>query len=84
MSTKVNEYHNLQILKRVDFLEVKKPLFHMHSDKSPGLDDMSRGFYQTYWPAVGGDVTKMVQNFLDNRVFEGNIIDINIVLVPMK
>lgn len=84
ISTAINEYHSLQILKPVDTVEVKRALFHMHPDKSPGLDGMSPGFYQKYWPTVSGDVTKMVQNFFQNGVFEDNVTDTNIVLVPKK
>lgn len=28
----------------------------MHYDKSPGLDEMSRGFYQRYRGIAGGDI----------------------------
>lgn len=45
------------------YKEVKHALCHMHSDKSPGPDDMSPGFYQRYWSIVGNDIVRMVRIF---------------------
>lgn len=72
------------LLQPIEEAEVKRALFHMHPDKSPGPDGMSPGFYQKYWGIVGEDVTKMVKTFFDTGLFEEHLTDTNIVLVPKK
>ncbi|XP_062088870.1 uncharacterized protein LOC133795435 [Humulus lupulus] len=64
--------------------EVKRALFSMHPDKSPGPDGMTPGFYQRYWDVVGGDVVRLVRDFWDKEVFDEGLTFTNIVLVPKK
>uniref|UniRef100_A0A803PW48 Reverse transcriptase domain-containing protein n=1 Tax=Cannabis sativa TaxID=3483 RepID=A0A803PW48_CANSA len=45
-----------ELLRPIEADEVRKALFQMHLDKSPGPDGMTPGFYQKCWDMVGGDV----------------------------
>lgn len=42
---KINQQQNNMLMAQVEVSEVKKVLFSMHPEKSPGLDGMSPGFY---------------------------------------
>lgn len=43
-------------MKPISQEEVRRALFQMHPDKSPGPDGMKPDFYQSYWHIVGIDV----------------------------
>jgi len=45
--------------------EVKKALFMMHPDKSPGPDGFTAGFYQRHWELIGNDISTAVLAFLN-------------------
>uniref|UniRef100_A0A803PHA9 Reverse transcriptase domain-containing protein n=1 Tax=Cannabis sativa TaxID=3483 RepID=A0A803PHA9_CANSA len=64
--------------------EVKKALFQMHPDKSPGPDGMTPGFFQKYWHLVGHDVISQVKEFFDTGFFSPVLNETNIVLIPKK
>lgn len=44
--------------------EVKKAVFSMHPEKSPGPDGLNPAFFQTFWNIVGHDVVKVCQRFM--------------------
>lgn len=46
--------------------EIKRALFDMHPDKSPGPDGMSVLFYQKCWNIVGEDVTEAALKILND------------------
>lgn len=48
---------NLVLCAPFTAVEVKKALFYMHPDKSPGLDVMSTLFYQKFWHILVRDIT---------------------------
>uniref|UniRef100_A0A803PLI3 Reverse transcriptase domain-containing protein n=1 Tax=Cannabis sativa TaxID=3483 RepID=A0A803PLI3_CANSA len=64
--------------------EVRKALFQMHPDKSPGPDGMTPGFFQKYWHVVGQDVISQVKQFFVTGSFPHALNETNIVLVPKK
>lgn len=49
---RVTESQNEQLLVPFTELDVKEPLFSMHSDKAPGLDGMNPAFFQKHWSVV--------------------------------
>lgn len=63
---------------------MKKALFDMHPEKSPGPDGISPAIYQEFWSIVGSDVIQLVQHFFRVRKFEDHLIDTYIVLIPKK
>lgn len=84
MSTKITEEQNEELLMPIEDEEVKRALFHMHPDKSPGPNGMSPAFYQKFWSIVGGDIIQLVRNFFLNCSFDEHLTDTNIVLIPKK
>ncbi|KAM6584602.1 hypothetical protein CsatB_011604 [Cannabis sativa] len=64
--------------------EVKKAIFQMHPDKSPGPDGMTPAFYQKCWSIVGRDVVRAVQKFFVTGEFDQSCSKANIVLIPKK
>lgn len=84
IENKVTSSQNEMLLKPVEDQEVKRAIFHMHSDKSPGPDGMSPGFYHQYWSIVGMDIIQMVRLFFESGVFDEQYTDNNIILVPKK
>ncbi|XP_030505125.2 uncharacterized protein LOC115720103 [Cannabis sativa] len=77
-------FANEELSKSVSEEEVRKAIFQMHPDKSPGPDGMTQAFYQRCWQIVKGDVTQMVQHFFQNGVLEDECGEANIVLIPKK
>lgn len=65
MPSKITREMNEEILAKVDENEVKKALFNMHLDKSPGPYGMSLGFYQNFWKIVGNDAVLEVNRFFE-------------------
>lgn len=53
----------------------------MASDKAPDPDGLPSVFFQQFWPEVGEDVTKFVQEFLNRR---GPIKEINKTLICLS
>lgn len=82
--SRISTAQNRELLADIEPNEVKKALFHMHPDKSPGPDGMSPGFYQKYWSTVGGDVVQIAKDFFAKGTFDNHFTDTNIALVPKK
>ncbi|XP_062100071.1 uncharacterized protein LOC133805941 [Humulus lupulus] len=80
----ITQEQNELMVRPIDDDEVKSALFQMHPDKSPGPDGMTPGFYQRFWPIVGSDVVKVVQDFWSTETFDDKLPFTNIVLVPKK
>ncbi|CAA0824447.1 Unknown protein, partial [Striga hermonthica] len=45
---------------------IKKAIFSIHPDKSPGEDGMTGLFYQHFWPIIGPDICTAVKSFFDS------------------
>ncbi|XP_074360757.1 uncharacterized protein LOC141701008 [Apium graveolens] len=80
----ITEEQNLELLMPVEDEEVKRALFSMHPEKSPGPDGMSPCFYQKYWNTLGKDLTSLVKIFFDTASLDCHLTDTNIVLIPKK
>ncbi|XP_060970043.1 uncharacterized protein LOC115713657 [Cannabis sativa] len=80
----ITSVQNDSLLQQVTPEEIKKALFQMHPDKSPGPDGMTPGFYQKYWDVVGVDVISQVVDFFETCSFPAALNQTNIVLIPKK
>ncbi|KAM6583826.1 hypothetical protein CsatB_010828 [Cannabis sativa] len=84
VSAMVSTQANEELSKPVSEEEVRKAIFQMHPDKSPGPDGMTPAFYQKCWQIVKRDVTRTVQHFFEHGVLEDGCGEANIVLIPKK
>ncbi|KAM6568466.1 hypothetical protein CsatB_016451 [Cannabis sativa] len=80
--TTITATQNANLLAPVSNEEVRKALFQMHPDKSPGPDGMTPGFYQRCWSTVGPDTTQMIRNFFSNGELPQGLNDTHVVLIP--
>ena len=62
--------------------EVKKALFMMHPDKSPGPDGFTAGFYQRHWELIGNDISTAVLAFLNGGEMTDVVNSTILVLIP--
>ncbi|KAL8093405.1 hypothetical protein AgCh_035325 [Apium graveolens] len=59
----VIEEQNCELQKPITHEEVKKALFEIYPEKSPGPDGLNPGFYQSYWEIVGSDMVEFCQKY---------------------
>ncbi|XP_019170430.1 PREDICTED: uncharacterized protein LOC109165997 [Ipomoea nil] len=75
---------NAVLERAVSVEEVREAVFAMHPDKSPGPDGFGPGFFQHFWPTVGGEVTRFCQQFLETARLPARANETLIVLIPKK
>ena len=62
--------------------EIKKVVFSMGSNKSPGPDGMSALFFKFYWNVIGGEVIEAVTSIFNRRYMLKEINHSFIALIP--
>lgn len=62
---RVTEEQNCELQKPITHEEVKKAVFAMYLDKSPGPDGLNPGFFQAHWKIVGDDVVEFCQTYFN-------------------
>lgn len=62
--------------------EFRTAMFQMHPEKSPGPDGLNPGFYQHFWPEIGGEIFQACVGWLERKEFPANLNDTIIVLIP--
>ena len=62
---KVTELMNDALTTDFSTEEIKKAVFMMHPNKSPGPDGFTAGFYQRHWDLIGNDISNIVLSFLN-------------------
>ncbi|XP_022030699.1 uncharacterized protein LOC110931622 [Helianthus annuus] len=62
--------------------EVKRAMFSMGSDKAPGPDGFTAGFFKNAWPIVGDEVSKAVIDFFATGKLLRELNHTLIVLIP--
>uniref|UniRef100_A0A803NGP6 DUF4283 domain-containing protein n=1 Tax=Cannabis sativa TaxID=3483 RepID=A0A803NGP6_CANSA len=82
IQTRVSDHMNEELNQPVS--EVKKAVFDMHLDKSPGFDGMTPAFYQKCWGIVSKEVVCLVQQFFTTGEFAPGCCEANVVLIPKK
>ncbi|XP_071713676.1 uncharacterized protein [Rutidosis leptorrhynchoides] len=65
--TKIDEAKALLMVREVDAAEIKRAVFDLGLDKSPGPDGFTTEFFRAAWDIVGDDVTATVKQFFLNR-----------------
>ncbi|KAL8155863.1 hypothetical protein AgCh_001059 [Apium graveolens] len=71
----ISENDNIELLQEITGEEVRKALFSMNLDKSPGPDGMTPAFYQKYWQVMGRDVIQLVRDFFVSGTMPVNLND---------
>lgn len=82
--TTVSREQNESLLQPISVKEVKDAMFQMNSDKAPGPDGITPGFFQKYWKTVGHDVVQLVREFFSSGTVAEDLNATNIVLIPKK
>ncbi|GJV53561.1 RNA-directed DNA polymerase, eukaryota [Tanacetum coccineum] len=62
--------------------EIKKAVWDCGTDKSPGLDGFTFGFFRRYWTFLENDVVEAVNTFFDHDNFPKGINSSFITLIP--
>ena len=78
---RVTATQNASLMAPVEVSEVQAAISDMYPDKAPGLDGMNPAFFQSFWPIVGPDVTRLCQNFYSTGIMPNNLIDTTIALI---
>ncbi|XP_050222528.1 uncharacterized protein LOC126672620 [Mercurialis annua] len=66
VSSCVSQIDNDCMLSPISNFEVRKAVFSMHNDKSPGPDGFNPAFYKSNWGVVGGDLVKLCRDLFAN------------------
>lgn len=72
------------LMKRVTTEEVKKVVFSMAADKSPGPDGYTSEFFKASWDITGPDLVVAVQAFFDTGFLPKGINSTILTLIPKK
>lgn len=79
---KVTNDQNDFLCSRFTGTEIKKALFMMKPNKSPGPDGFMAGFYQKHWDLLGNDICSVVLQFLNGGDMLGAVNNTVLVLIP--
>ena len=63
---------------------IRRVLFGMAADKSPGPDGFSSDFFRATWAITGGDFVQAVQSFFDKGFLPKGINSTILTLIPKK
>ncbi|KAG7600109.1 Ribonuclease H domain [Arabidopsis suecica] len=80
----ISEDMNQKLSKEISTEEVRRALFSLNPDKTPGPDGMTAFFYQKFWDLTGPDLVKVVQDFHSSGSFDRRLNETNICLIPKK
>ncbi|CAN1136539.1 LINE-1 retrotransposable element ORF2 protein [Linum perenne] len=62
--------------------EIKKALFSISGDKSPGPDSYNADFYKNSWPLIGEEVSSAISSFFDKTYMPPYVNSIALALIP--
>ena len=69
-------------LRSISNKEIKKAMFSISKDKSPGLDGFSSCFFKKAWPILGEQFVEAVHEFFSSRSLLKQINNTAIILIP--
>lgn len=84
LQQKITPSQNTRLEREVEAIEVRKALFDMHPEKSPGPDGLGPCFFQSYWDVVGPDVVSFCKVFCSTGKLPEKANNALIVLIPKK
>lgn len=62
--------------------EIKEVVFSVNTDKAPGPDGFSAGFYHSFWDIIGEDVTWDVRSFFETSILNRRQNETHVRLIP--
>uniref|UniRef100_A0A803NJC2 RNase H type-1 domain-containing protein n=1 Tax=Cannabis sativa TaxID=3483 RepID=A0A803NJC2_CANSA len=80
----VTPQQNDNFLANVTEEEIRKALFQIHLDTSPGPDGITPGFFQKCWHIVKQDVCSVVRSLFSDGTIPTGLNRTHIILVPKK
>nr|GEV40416.1 hypothetical protein [Tanacetum cinerariifolium] len=81
-TTKLSPYEASQMVKPVTDNEIKKAMFNIADNKTPGPDGFSANFFKAAWHIVGSDVCSLVKEFFSFGKLLGELNATIISLIP--
>lgn len=82
ITPKITSDMNLKLVAIPDIVEVKAAVFTINSDKAPGPDGFSAGFYQAFWDIIGEDIYREVRTFFETGQLHPRYNETHIRLIP--
>lgn len=79
-----SEAERSMLTKPVTEEEIREVLFHMPSNKSPGPDGFTPGFFKTSWSVIAKDFTVAVQSFFSKGFLPKGLNSTILALIPKK
>ena len=79
-----SEIEKTQLMSQVTAEEVRKVLFAMPKDKSPGPDGYTSEFYKSTWDIIGREFTLAVQSFFIKGFLPKGVNSTILALIPKK
>ncbi|XP_019085523.1 PREDICTED: uncharacterized protein LOC109126439 [Camelina sativa] len=78
----ISDAMNRDLIREISEAEVRKALFAMHPEKTPGPDGMTALFFQRFWSSLKGDLVALVREFFRSGSFDPRLNETNICLIP--
>lgn len=82
ISPLVTDEMNQRLTEIPGMAEVQAAVFSISSDKAPGPDGFSAGFYQTFWDVIGDDVYRDIKDFFVSSFLHPRQNETHLRLIP--
>ncbi|XP_024007904.1 uncharacterized protein LOC112083915 [Eutrema salsugineum] len=82
LEPQIDEETNARLIRIPDPAEIHSAVKSIHPSKAPGPDGFSAGFFHTYWPIIGPDLVKEIQEFFLSGSFPTRQNETHIRLIP--
>ncbi|XP_062099618.1 uncharacterized protein LOC133805450 [Humulus lupulus] len=82
LGPKLSIDHQTLLLKPFSAKEIRKALFGIPSNKSPGPDGYGSGFFKAAWQIVGSEVCSAISNCFESGNFPSDLHETSLSLIP--